>query len=229
MSRPGTIAVLLSFVAGYVDTVGFVALFGLFTAHVTGNLVLIGATLVRSKHGLITKLAALPVFVLVVGATALYARRRADAGKPALPGALLAQLLFLGAFAAAGIAASPITDADAPLAIVAGLLGVCAMSVQNAASRLLMGELPPTTVMTGGVTQSAIDAAQWLVASGPEAAAARKRLAKFVPPVLAFAAGAVAGALLYAGFGFAVLAVPMAALVAVLWLSRMPQGEGVPA
>ena len=228
-TRPGLVAVLLSFVAGYVDTVGFVSLFGLFTAHITGNLALIGATLARSNHGLVTKLVALPVFVLVVGATALYAYKRTAAGRPALPGALLAQLLLLGAFAAAGIIASPITDADTPLAIVTGLLGVCAMSIQNAASRLMMGELPPTTVMTGGVTQSAIDLATLLAARGKDAIAARKRLGKFVPPVLAFAAGAIAGALLYAWLGFAVLAVPMAALAVVLLLSRSAQTGEVPA
>jgi uncharacterized membrane protein YoaK (UPF0700 family) len=228
-SRPGLMAVLLSFVAGYVDTVGFVALFGLFTAHVTGNLVLIGASLTHSSHGLIAKLSALPLFVLVVGLTTLYAQARGRAGKPALPGALAAQLLCLAGFAAVGIAASPITDADAPLAILAGLLGVCAMSVQNAASRLLMGELPPTTVMTGGVTQFAIDAASLLASrGGPDRVAARKRLDKFVPPVLAFAAGAIAGALLYARLGFIVLLVPMAALVAVLLLCRpLPQAAGV--
>lgn len=222
LRRPGLAAVLLSFVAGYVDTVGFVALFGLFTAHVTGNLVLIGAALVRSGHGLVTKLAALPVFVLVVGLTALYVRARAAAGKPALPGTLLAQLLLLAGFAAVGIAATPVEDADAPLAVAAGLLGVCAMSVQNAASRLLMNELPPTTVMTGGVTQCAIDIATLLASAGGDAAAARQRLGKFVPPVLAFAAGAVSGALLFASLGFIVLLLPMAALLAVLMLSRKP-------
>lgn len=229
MNRPGLVAILLSFVAGYVDTVGFVALFGLFTAHVTGNLVLIGAALIHSRHGLIAKLAALPLFVLMVGLTALYVRRRAAAGKPALAGTLAAQLLLLAGFAAAGIAASPVADADAPLAIAAGLLGVCAMAIQNAASRLLMGELPPTTVMTGGVTQCAIDAAQLLTAQGAETAAARQRLRKFASPVLAFGAGAIAGALLYAQAGFAVLLLPMAALAAVMLLTRRPAPAAVPA
>mgnify|MGYP000052332018 FL=1 len=73
--------------------------------------------------------------------------------------------------------------------------------------------------MTGGVTQTAIDLAYLLWPRGEEAAAARKRLAKFVPPVLAFAGGAIAGALAWLYSGYLALLAPMAALSLVLVLA----------
>lgn len=57
---------LLAFAAAYVDTVGFIGLFGLFTAHVTGNFVLIGAELVNRHTDMLVKLSDLTVFVLSV-------------------------------------------------------------------------------------------------------------------------------------------------------------------
>jgi len=41
----GTLPAILSLNGGYVDTAGYLALQGLFTAHVTGNFVTLGATL----------------------------------------------------------------------------------------------------------------------------------------------------------------------------------------
>src|ERR1700742_2607767 len=57
---------LLSLNAGFVDTAGFLALQGLFTAHVTGNFVTLGASLVLGTSGAIAKLLALPVFCFVL-------------------------------------------------------------------------------------------------------------------------------------------------------------------
>src|ERR1700759_370116 len=69
MAAPETEATLplrLSLNAGYVDTAGFLALQGLFTAHVTGNFVTLGASLALGTSGAIAKLLALPVFCAVV-------------------------------------------------------------------------------------------------------------------------------------------------------------------
>ena len=60
-NRDTLIGVGLAFTAGFVDAAAFIALTGLFTAHVTGNFVLIGAELVSTSSGVFAKLLALPV------------------------------------------------------------------------------------------------------------------------------------------------------------------------
>src|ERR1700761_3646886 len=64
-TRPA-LPLMLSLNAGYVDTAGFLALQGLFTAHVTGNFVTLGASLALGTSGAVAKLLALPVFCFVV-------------------------------------------------------------------------------------------------------------------------------------------------------------------
>jgi uncharacterized membrane protein YoaK (UPF0700 family) len=56
----------IEFNAGFVDTAGFLGLQGLFTAHVTGNFVTLGAALVFGTQGIIAKLIALPEFLIVI-------------------------------------------------------------------------------------------------------------------------------------------------------------------
>src|SRR5690349_9882431 len=128
---------LLAFVAGFVDTCGFIALFGLFTAHVTGNFVLIGAAIADYHGGLIAKLLALPLFVIVVAicrtVTVMMDDRRMNAAIPLVG----CQILFLAGFLACGIASAPLHDGDAPLAVLTGMLAVTAMAIQNAASRTI--------------------------------------------------------------------------------------------
>ena len=211
------LAPALGFVAGYVDTCGFIALFGLFTAHVTGNFVLIGAALVSGASGLALKLLALPTFVLVVAAVAAFVQFAPPAPRRRTGQLLLVQALLVGAFGCAGILAQPIAHADSAAALGVGLLGVAAMSIQNAASRLVMGTLAPSTVMTGNVTQMVIDAVSMLKPSAAGANPASARLAKFAWPLLGFAGGAIAGAWLLAKGGFGALLLPAAILLVLAW------------
>jgi uncharacterized membrane protein YoaK (UPF0700 family) len=208
------LSVGLGFVAGYVDTVGFVALFGLFTAHVTGNFVLIGAALAHSSGSVLLKLLVFPAFVLAVAATRLIVVALERRDRPALRVLLVLQLVLLGGFAALGVLASPVQQPDAPLAMWAGVVGAAAMGVQNAAARLVLSTLTPTTVMTGNVTQLVIDAVDLMRGGADETT--RKRSVKFIGPIIAFAAGAIGGAFGYVHLGFPALLVPMGVIA---WLA----------
>src|SRR3569623_2879441 len=55
LTHPLTIATLLAFNGGVVDTAGFLGLHGLFVAHVTGNFVTKGAAIVGGGLGFIGK------------------------------------------------------------------------------------------------------------------------------------------------------------------------------
>ncbi len=221
----GRTAMLAAFTAGFVDTVGFVGLFGLFTAHVTGNFVLIGAALVTHHTGIIAKLLALPAFILAVAATSLFLRHCRRTGRsPAAP-LLLAEAVLLTAFMTLGLALGPFRDGDQPAVVLTGLTGVLAMGVQNAAARTVFAHLSPTTVMTGNVTQIVLDVVGLTEGEVPRTEALG-RIRKMAPPVAAFAMGAIAGGLGFAAVGFWCILVGVAAILAALAVNRSP---GVPA
>jgi uncharacterized membrane protein YoaK (UPF0700 family) len=216
--RQAATASLLAFTAGFVDTAGFIALFGLFTAHVTGNFVLIGASLADFHPGVLAKLLALPVFIAAVAASRLYVLARERQQKDATGGLLIAEIVALVLFLTAGIAASPFLDADAPLTLLTGQIAVIAMAIQNAASRTVFVSLSPTTVMTGNVTVMVIDAVDLLTGRG-DVAVVKARFKKMAPPVATFGLGALAGALLYIVAGFWAILAPIAS-VATIWVMR---------
>lgn len=211
-ARPHLVAALLSFVAGYVDTLCFVALFGLFTAHVTGNFVLIGSELVHPSQGTLLKWLAFPAFVLGVVAARLLALkatgREGSSGRPIL----LLQSMLLGCGMAAGILSHPAAAPHDEWGMAAGVLVAAGMGVQNAAARLVWGSLSPTTVMTGNVTQVVIDLADVLRGRAVDA---QVRVPKLAWPILAFAVGAISGAFAYDGLRFWGLLVPLVLLLAL--------------
>jgi uncharacterized membrane protein YoaK (UPF0700 family) len=212
------VAPIFALTAGFVDTVGYVGLFGLFTAHVTGNLVVIGASIAHPNAGLIAKLSALPVFVVVVAATSLFIRRCRKADHSPVRRLLAAQAILLAAFMVLALIATPLLSADAPLAVLAGLTGVAAMAIQNAASRTTFVELAPTTVMTGNVTQLVLDLTD-LLDGDLDRSEVHARMAKMGPPLLAFAAGAIVGGLAFSRVGFWCLAAPIVLIASMAFRS----------
>jgi uncharacterized membrane protein YoaK (UPF0700 family) len=197
MQRP-SLATLLSFNAGYVDTAGFLALHGLFTAHVTGNFVTLGAALVLGTGGTIAKLLALPVFCVVVVAARLLHYVLVNCDVRVLRAILLLQTLLLLIGAALAWCHGPFADGDSGAAIATGLVLVAAMAMQNAAQRVHLAKMPPTTLMTGTTTQIMLDLADKLHGvDGEQKAAVDQRLSRMAASVGAFALGCAAGAVFY--------------------------------
>ncbi len=209
----------MGFLAGYVDTLGFIALFGLFTAHVTGNFVLIAVSAADpAQTPSLLKLLAFPAFILGVAAARLLVAACERRGSPAVKPVYLLQLVLLLGFMACGMLAEPVGRSAGGLAMAAGLLGAAAMGAHSAASKLLLTHLAPTSMMTGNVTQLVIDATDWL--RGAADGATKARCGKFFWPVLAFALGCGAAAFAYLAFGFVALVVPAAILCLHLALAE---------
>ena len=222
-----TLPLLLSLNGGYVDTAGFLALQGLFTAHVTGNFVTLGASLVLGISGVLAKLLALPVFCVVVILTRLAGERLRRRGRPALGPLLATKLALLVIGAALAIRFGPFPSGDSAAAIVTGMVLVAAMAIQNAVHRVHLAAAPPSTLMTGTTTQIMIDFGDLIGGTAPEARPALvARLRRMAAAVAVFAAGCAAAAL---GFAFAnvwcFVVPPVIALLALLQAPDLPQAS----
>lgn len=217
--RRGLVAALLSFNGGFVDTVGYFGLQGLFIAHVTGNFVTLAAALVQGSHGNIGKVLALPEFVAVVALARLAGTALRASGRPALRALMAVKVVLLVAFLVLTVRYGPFPDANTPPALLAGFCGIAAMAVQNAFSRVHFASLPPTTVMTNTTVQATLDAVDLLTgAEREQATSVRARFRRLTTSIASFAAGCAAAAILYfyVGFWCLGLAVAVGAAAAVL-------------
>jgi uncharacterized membrane protein YoaK (UPF0700 family) len=202
---------LLSFNGGFVDTAGFLGLQGLFTAHVTGNFVTLGAALVFGTHGVIAKVLALPEFVVVVALARLIGSALRARGADALRVLLVIKVICLLAFFVLAVRFGPFPDSDAPWALLTGFAGIAGMAIQNAVQRVHYVAMPPTTLMTGNTTQVVLDAVDlWRPQPGMDTAAIRARFARMLRGIASFAAGCAVAAILYYFVGFWCLALPVA-------------------
>lgn len=218
---------LLSFNAGYVDTAGFLALQGLFTAHVTGNFVTFGAAVVLGASGIVAKLLALPVFCAVIVITRLLSFWLIEREYPVLRTMLSLKLLLLIVAATLAVSYGPFPKGDGWQAILTGMILVAAMAIQNAAHKIHLAKAPPTKMMTGNTTQIMIDLADIIRGESAEATVvAKKRMIKMLTSVLAFAIGCGVAAAVYIWLGIWCLAIPpVLGLLSLFAHAETPEGD----
>jgi uncharacterized membrane protein YoaK (UPF0700 family) len=213
---------VLSATAGAADVIGFLALGGLFTAHISGNLCVVAAHHITGGFSRVGPLLSVPVFVAVLGVVTLAFGRVEKASDGSRRALLVLHAAPLTACLGLGAAFGPFADADGPMALLVGMLAVAAMATQNALGMLTLKDAPPTAVMTTNITQLIIDLATLARRRGdPEdLARARCRASRTFPCVVAFVGGCAAGAVLEVSFGLWALALP-----AVLAALAVPLGE----
>jgi uncharacterized membrane protein YoaK (UPF0700 family) len=218
---------LLSFNGGYVDAAGFLALQGLFTAHVTGNFVTLGASLALGTSGALAKLLALPVFCAVVMAVRLLNTALSARDWPPLAELLALKTVLLIVGAALAIHFGPFPDVNRAPAVLTGMVLVAAMAIQNAFHRIHLSSAPPSTLMTGTTTQVMIDLADRIYAPPGTEGQAGARLRHMSINLLVFAIGCGIAALLYSRIGMKCFLVPpiVGVLQVIVLLSRRGQSR----
>jgi len=235
---PTIVPPLLSFTAGFIDSFTVLALFGFFVAQVTGSFVLMTAATVRHEQGVLTKVLAVPIFLLAGMMTTVIAVTLERRGRAPLPWILGLECAVLTAFLLVVLIGAPLADAGAFSVAAASLLGLFAMGTQSATVRLLMQNVASTNVMTTNTTQIAIDATELLLAwqarrRAPGDAtlavaydAARGRFGALFPILLGFLAGTAVGTLAYVATGVWGLLLPLAIMYGIFgWASARETRE----
>lgn len=169
-ASPGWLPPVLGAVGGAVDAAGFIVLFGLFTAHMSGNTTGLGVAVgggdwsEAAKRGFVV-----PVFVLTTAAGVGFyevRRRAAGAATRALTDLLVLEVVLIVAFAAAAgtLASDAGFRVDSPAFFLVAALATMAMGLQNAAVRRAGPHPVHTTFVTGMLTEGAIALVQWRLA-----------------------------------------------------------------
>ena len=212
---------VLSVIAGSIDAISFLGLGGLFTAHVTGNLVVLVAHLATGSRAPVANILSVPVFVAVLGLTRLLADVLEKIGLVSLRTLLLVQLLLLVGFLALYASAGPRLEPHATRAILAGMFGVSAMAVQNALGQISLKGVPSTAVMTTNITRFMMDIGEVMVGRNlSDVAKARDRARLTWPAIVGFAIGCGLGAACETAIGLMSLALPVGLAVLAVALGN---------
>jgi uncharacterized membrane protein YoaK (UPF0700 family) len=185
---------LLAVIAGMVDLTGFLTLGNVFTAHVTGNLVVLAAVAVRGGPLNLAQALAVPTFVLSVAAVWLFAPTEAARNEALTRRLLLVQFLLLAGVFAFCVITRPSADPHGLTAGVAVLVAASAMACQNALLRMTITGAPSTAVMTGNLVSATLALLDALSPDPATRRAAGPRIGKFLPLLLGFFLGCIVAA-----------------------------------
>ena len=207
---------LLSAISGVVDVISFLTL-KIFAAHITGNLVLIAASLAGGHNPRSDQVLAIPVFMAATAGAWLIAKTSGLQGLRLARLLLAVQFALLVAVFVIGIGYRPSVNANGPMFTVAGMTAVAAIACQFAFLRVVMPKAPPTAVMTGHLSTFTLALSDCLAGEAlSEGATQRLRNPFFL--LLGFFGGCAAGAAAVVTFGdwSWLLAVALSAITVVL-------------
>ncbi|MEI9984177.1 MAG: YoaK family protein [Aliidongia sp.] len=216
--------IALSVIAGSADAIGFLGLGGLFTAHVTGNLVMLAAHLVNGGDAPVAAMLAVPVFMAALASARAVVSCLERIGTASLQPLLVLQFLLLAGFLVLSVSADPPIDPNAGRAVLAGMLGVSAMAVQNALVQISLKGAPSTAVMTSNITRFMLDIVSVMLGRDQaDIAKARSRAGRTGPVIVGFTVGCGVGAACESVIGLWALALPTG--LALLVLAMGPAAE----
>ena len=185
---------LLSVIAGMVDLTGFFTLGHIFTAHVTGNLVVAAAAAVHGGPFNPAQILAIPVFMVAVATVWLIAQASGRRGPSLARLLLLVQFLLLAAVLIFSIITRPSADPQGVAAGIAVMIAVAAMACQYALLRLAIPGAISTAVMTGNLTNTVLSLMDLLSKHRALLPVDTGRLRRSWHPLLGFLLGCVVSA-----------------------------------
>lgn len=203
------VTLLLTIIAGYCDTVTFVAADSIFSAHVTGNFIVFAYQIVKGIDlNAWVKLLTFPVFIIAVIAGGRISLRVTNRYTLLFWEGLILLLsgISVYAFNYFGIIS------EWTMYVVA-MTTVFAMGLQNAFGKLYAKETHgPTTMMTGNVTQASLDLGS-LLKSGFKDADVLLSFKKQLITIFGFLIGCFLGAVAGKFFGLGTLILPGIAMI----------------
>jgi uncharacterized membrane protein YoaK (UPF0700 family) len=186
--------IALSLIAGISDVTSWLTLGGLFSAHITGNLVVVMADWVRGESPHAVQILAIPVFMVGVVFADLSARIFGLRKGAMIRSLLFEQFLLLACAFALAAATHPSTAPSGLAALLVGMLAVMAMAVQNTLLHLARKQAPSTAVMTGNMVVSVLALMDMTLNRSSDRADALQKWKATWPLLVGFLAGCIAGA-----------------------------------